>query len=201
MCRRQDALTGSVYTPYDKEEDIYLNLMNELKTAANAIDLKGDTYVGTSDAVFAGNLLNWKKFANTLRLRLAIQISNGNSAEAQKVVNEVLADESNTIVSANETSRAFYGNTSNNWSYLYDYNIIQGTANLSGLHVISESLVQHMLPYNDPRLPIYAKPAAQGPFAGKYFGQPKATQLPTGVSIPGGTVHSSTGKTGLFTNW
>lgn len=188
------ALTGDVYIPYDKEESIYLSLMKDLKDASNAIDLNGDTYVTNSDAVFGGDLLKWKKFANTLRLRLAIQIANPNATEAQKIAAEVLADEANTISAATETSNASWGNTSANWSYLYNHNVIGSSANLSSLHVISESLVQHMLPYNDPRLPIYAKPAAQGPAKGKYYGEPKATQLPLGVTVPGGNPHSALSK-------
>ena len=190
---KTNALTGSVSISYDKEEAIYLSLLKDLKEAANAIDLDGDKFTGTSDAVFAGDLLKWKKFANTLRLRLAIRISNASPAEAKKAVEEVMADEQNTINKAAETSRAFWGTTSSNWSYLYEYNIVGASANASSLNVISESLIQHMLPYSDPRLAVYAKPASQGPFKGKYWGQPKATQLPAGVSLPDGNPHSPLG--------
>ncbi|MES2418427.1 MAG: SusD/RagB family nutrient-binding outer membrane lipoprotein [Bacteroidota bacterium] len=188
------ALNGDAYTAYDKEEDIYKGLLKDLKEAANAIDLNGDTYVGKADAVFGGDLLKWKKFANTLRLRLAIQIANASPTSAQEVISEVLANESTTITAAGETAKAYWNTTSDTWSYLYDYNVLKAAANASSLNVISEALIQYMLPYNDPRLPIYAKPAPQGPYKGKYWGQPKATQLPAGVSIPGGNPHSPLGQ-------
>lgn len=191
---KSKALTGAVYNPYDKEEDIYYDLMSTLKQAAASIDLNGDKYVKNADAVYGGNLLNWKKFANTLRLRLAIRISNANATEAQKIVSEVLADEPNTITTAGETARAFWGTTPDTWSFLYNYNVQNAAANASSLNVISESLVQHMLPYNDPRLAIYAKPASQGPYKTKYFGQPKTTSLPLGVTMPGGNPHSPLGQ-------
>lgn len=191
---RTMALTGEVYISYDKEEDIYLSLLSELKAAADAIDLNGDTYAANADPVFKGTLLNWRKFAHTLRLRLAMQISNASSDKAREVVNEVFNNEVNTITSAAETANAFWGLNSDTWSFLYNYNIVEAQANLASLNVISESLVQHMLPYGDPRLPVYAKPAPQGPYAGRYFGQPKATQLPQGVSIPGGNPHSPLGQ-------
>jgi hypothetical protein len=187
---KSKALNGEAYVPYDKEEDIYMFLLNDLKDASNAINLSGDTYKGNSDAVYGGDLLKWKKFANTLRLRLAIQIANASPAKAKEVVADVLANESNTITIASETAKASWGSTSDVWSYLYNYNVVQASANASSLNVISESLIQHMLPYQDPRLPVYAKPAARGPYIGKYWGQPKATQLPAGVSIPGGNPHS-----------
>lgn len=190
---KSHALSGNVYTPYDKEEDIYYDLLNTLKGAVDSINLSGDKYSSTADAVFGGDLLKWKKFANTLRLKLAIRISNANPSEAQKVITEVLSDESNTITAADETAHAFWGNTSDTWSYLYNYNVVQATANAASLNVISESLIQYMLPYNDPRLPVYATPAPGGPYKGQYFGQPKADQLPQGVSLPGGSPHSSLG--------
>jgi hypothetical protein len=184
---RSAALSGTDVVPYDKEEDIYYSLMDDLKTAAAAINLSGDTYTATSDAIYGGNLLNWKKFANTLRLRLAMRISNpapnGNPAKAQQVAAEVLADEANTISSLTETARSVWGTVSTTWSYFYDYNVYKQTTNLSSLNVVEESLVQHMLPYNDPRLKIYAKPATQGPNVGKYWGQPKTSILPPGVTM------------------
>jgi hypothetical protein len=188
------ALSGEVYIPYDKEEDIYYDLLNTLKDAAASIDLNGDTYLGKADAIYGGDLLKWKKFANTLRLKLAIRISNANPSEAQKVVAEVMADESSTITADNETAQAFWGTTSDTWSYLYNYNVVEAASNASSLNVVSESLIQHMLPYNDPRLPVYAKPAPQGPYQGQYWGQPKTDMLPSGVSIPGGSPHSSLGQ-------
>ncbi|ADY54081.1 hypothetical protein Pedsa_3551 [Pseudopedobacter saltans DSM 12145] len=188
---KTNALTGEVYISYDKEEDIYLNLLNDLKEAANAIDLKGDIYPANADPIFAGNLLKWKKFANTLRLRIALQISNASSGKAAEIVGDVLSNEVNTISSADETANAFWGATSDTWSFLYNYNVVEAQANAANLNVIGESLIQHMLPYNDPRLPVYAKPAKQGPFVGQYAGQPKASQLPKGVSLPNGNPHSS----------
>jgi len=181
---RSGALSGEHDIPYDKEEDIYYSLIDDLKAAAAAINLSGDTYKTTSDAIYAGSLLKWKKFANTLRLRLALRISNANPVKAKEVTADVLADEANTILSLGETARSFWGTTSQTWSFFYNYNVFNAVSNATSLNVVSESLIQHMLPYNDPRLKVYAKPATQGPNVGKYWGQPKTTSLPKGVSMP-----------------
>jgi hypothetical protein len=185
---RSQALTAENDIPYDKEEDIYYSLMDDLKAAAASINLSGDSLKASADAIYGGNLLKWKKFANTLRLRLALRISNpqpnGNPVVAKQVASEVLADEANTISSLSESARSFWGTTSTTWSFFYEYNIVNAKANANSLNVVSESLVQHMLPYNDPRLKVYAKPAIQGPRVGTYWGQPKTTSLPTGFSMP-----------------
>jgi hypothetical protein len=185
---RSQALNGTDIVPYDKEEDIYYSLMDDLKTAASSITANGDTYKASSDAIYSGNLTNWIKFANTLRLRLALRISNpapnGNPSRAQQVATDVMSNEAATISSLNETARSYWGTTSTTWSYFYDYNVFKQSTNLASLNVVEESLVQHMLPYGDPRLKVYAKPASQGPMVGQYWGQPKTTALPTGVSMP-----------------
>ena len=178
---KTNALTGEPYIPYDKEEEIYYGILEDLKDAAESIETGGDEYTASADAIYGGDLEKWKKFANTLRLRLALRISNANEAEAQSIISDVLADESQTISSGDETANAFWGTNSSTWSYLYQENVVEAAANASSLAVINESLIQHMLPYNDPRLSVYAEPAAQGPHAGEYYGQPKTDALPSGV--------------------
>ncbi len=181
---RSKALTGENEIAYDKEEDIYYSLMDDLKAAGAGINLSGDTYKTTSDAIYAGSLIKWKKFANTLRLRLALRISNANPAKAKEVTADVLKDEANTILNLSESARSSWGTTTQTWSFFYNYNVYNAVSNANSLNVVSESLMQHMLPYNDPRLKVYAKPATQGPNVGKYWGQPKTTSLPRGVSFP-----------------
>jgi hypothetical protein len=180
---KKAALSGEQVIAYDSEQDIFNAVLDTLKAAANAINLTGDKYT-TGDAIYNGDLLKWKKFANTLRLRIAIQIVSANSTKAEETLSDVLSNEENTINSPAETAFSKWGNTSLNWSYLYDYNIVNATSNSSSINVASEALVKYMLPYNDPRLPIYAKPAPAGtPNAGQYWGMPLTNQLPRGVSM------------------
>lgn len=181
------ALTGSPSVAYSKEEDIYYQLLDDLKVLAAAIDLTGDKYTVLADKVYGGDLLKWKKFANTLRLRIAMRISNaapnGNPEVAEKVVREIYADQQNTITAQAETAAAIWGTTSDTWNPLYNYVVYNNTANKATIPVINESLVYHMAPYNDARLSIYAQPAKQGPQIGKYFGQ--------NISYGGGSQYAS----------
>jgi hypothetical protein len=177
------ALTGEPYIPYDKEEEIYYDILADLKEAAESIEIGGDKYSSSADAIYNGDLEKWRKFAITLRLRIAVRLSNANEGEANNVITEILTNESQTISSQDETANAFWGTNSSTWSYLYQENVVEAVSNASSLAVINESLIQYMLPYEDPRLPIYAEPASQGPREGEYFGQPKTTDLPEGVEM------------------
>lgn len=64
----------AVVTPeYDAQKDIYIDLLKELKEAATQLDQSRPSY-GNADMIYQGNVEKWKKFANSLRLRLALRV-------------------------------------------------------------------------------------------------------------------------------
>ncbi|MBI9055839.1 MAG: SusD/RagB family nutrient-binding outer membrane lipoprotein [Bacteroidales bacterium] len=66
-------LRGENPTPkYDGAQTIYENLMLELTEAIDVINNvpANAVEIGTDDAMFAGNMDEWKKFANTVKLRI-----------------------------------------------------------------------------------------------------------------------------------
>ncbi|MEJ5994105.1 SusD/RagB family nutrient-binding outer membrane lipoprotein [Pedobacter sp. Du54] len=77
-----DALKGtaSLQPKYDKAEDVYKACIAELDKAiadittgqANAATTK---IAATADPLFAGNMDSWKKFANTVKLRMLIKMA------------------------------------------------------------------------------------------------------------------------------
>jgi hypothetical protein len=168
---RGQALQGDAQVAYEKEEDIYYALLADLKMLAATIDPAGDKYSPGADKVYGGDLLKWKKFANTLRLQLALRISNSNPEAARQAVQEIYLDAQHTITGQAETAAAQWGTTSDTWNPLYDRVVYNFTANQATIPVLNESLVYHTLPYGDPRIALYGQPARQGPQKGKYFGQ------------------------------
>jgi hypothetical protein len=58
---------------YDTQEDIYMDFFKELGEAVAAFDNGKDQITG--DVIFDGHLGQWKKLANSLRLRFAMRIS------------------------------------------------------------------------------------------------------------------------------
>ncbi|MEN5306155.1 SusD/RagB family nutrient-binding outer membrane lipoprotein [Chryseobacterium cucumeris] len=54
---------------YASQEKIYSDILNELKAASNQLVLTDNHLNG--DAIYKGDMLKWKKFANSLRLRIA----------------------------------------------------------------------------------------------------------------------------------
>lgn len=77
-----EALKGNaVLAPkYDKAEDIYKDLVSQLTISINAISTAqtgsvANSVLASADPLFKGNMDLWKKFANTLKLRLLIKMA------------------------------------------------------------------------------------------------------------------------------
>jgi hypothetical protein len=121
------ALTGTNRTPaFDSQEDVYAGCLKELGEAVAAFD--GSSVV-SGDVIYRGDVAKWKKMANTLRMRLAMQLSKRVTTAplAVKVnpVNEfraALADAGGTITDNADNFTLVYpgGNYRSPWWSLYD---------------------------------------------------------------------------------
>ena len=79
----QAIISNNLAPKYDKQEDIYADMLNELEVSAAALG-SGISGFGSADIMFQGDQTKWKKFANSLMLRLALRISNVDAAGAEQ---------------------------------------------------------------------------------------------------------------------
>ena len=80
---------GLTKVPYDSVEAIYTQLFSELTTAATYLKDFKETYslpqnIRQNDFYFGGDLNKWIKFANSIRLRMALRIRYVNNAKAKQ---------------------------------------------------------------------------------------------------------------------
>lgn len=107
----------SASVAYDSQRDIYNSFFTEI---AEAIDVLTNyaqtqtTYMADYDNVFQGNVVKWVKLANTLRLRLAMRISNVDESKAREQIQAVL---SNSIGVMQDSSDDAYLRHSSTLSY------------------------------------------------------------------------------------
>lgn len=81
----------SIVNPtYDSQEAIYTALLADLETANTLLDVNGDAIYG--DILYNNNIGRWKKFANTLRIRLAMRISDRLPAVTTDILNTIISD-------------------------------------------------------------------------------------------------------------
>lgn len=134
------------FTPgYDTQEEIYNDLFKELREAVAMID-DGPGVAG--DILFGGDMEQWARFANTLRMTMALRLSDVAPSVAET---EFAAAYNGGVL---EEDLAYpYLNETNNQNPWYERFITRTD------YAVSEPLVDYMKELQDPRLPAYADPA------------------------------------------
>jgi hypothetical protein len=142
---------GSLLTPqYDTQQAIYTDLLAQLTQASQEIDSAGIGFK-TGDIMYGGNMTRWRKFANSLRLRLAMHLAN--------VAPTTAAAEAQAAVTA-----GVFGTNADNAQLLYlaaspNQNPIYTDVHLNSRddYGLSKTYVDSLTHWNDPRLPIFAQ--------------------------------------------
>lgn len=159
-----EALQGTAdFTPvYDTQVEIYNDLFLELKEA-NDIMVSGSI---SDDIVYGGNMSKWSKLANSIRLIMALRLSEVDENKARTEFNAALED---GIFTSNADNLVFkHLADANNQSYWYGQVVNRNRE----WWALTENLVGMMKPVNDPRLPVYGDPAREnGEFIGRPYGQ------------------------------
>lgn len=82
-------LTGNTTPAYDNQEAIYNDILAELDAASNALDASKTAV--SSDVLYGGDVLKWKKLGNSLLLRAAMRLSKINPTKAAEYVAKAVA--------------------------------------------------------------------------------------------------------------
>jgi hypothetical protein len=137
--------------PYDPQDEIYYDLFLRLDSAVSTLDnFPGGNAFSDFDLIYEGDLDKWKKFANTLRLRLAVRISKVDPTRA-KTEGEKAAASGTLTTSPDDDAlitRTKKGDDFNGLAIM-DWNEFRMSAAM-------ESVLKG---YDDPRMPIYFLPA------------------------------------------
>ena len=148
-----------VFTPaYDMQEEIYSGLLADLKRAndllaAANIPIKGDI-------LFNNDLSKWRKFANSLRLRVALRLSEANGALAQSNIAEIAGDPSTyPVMESNEDNAALQFLATNPNAHPITEESVYRVGSFNEYR-IAETFVNLLREFDDPRLPFMADPTA-----------------------------------------
>ena len=168
----------SLSPPYDSQEDIYMaenGLLDILDQANTLLSSRVEGIGADADILYAGNIIKWRKFANSLRLRLLIRVSNKVNVDSKiaEMVNNpdkypMFADNSD-----NAELQLLVGSTSSS-------SPLGVSANLGDTYykerAASATIVDVLKAYNDPRLQAYFEPTPNDPSV--YVG------IPAGILSP-----------------
>jgi hypothetical protein len=79
----------AIYNPkYDTQQSIYQDLFKELKEATAQLDESKESY-GSADLIYGGDVVKWRKLANSLRLRLALRVRFADANLAQEQMSDL----------------------------------------------------------------------------------------------------------------
>ncbi|MCU0450309.1 MAG: SusD/RagB family nutrient-binding outer membrane lipoprotein [Bernardetiaceae bacterium] len=162
-------VNGSQTPEYDTQESIYRDMIEELREAAAQLDPTQPARYGAADILYNDNLERWRRFANSLRLRLALRMSNADPAAAQTEVralmteNRFLASNADNAQMVTFTTGQFINR--NPLAILFNFNEFR----------VSKTMVDLLTELNDPRLPVYAAPVPNS-------NPPRYAGLPNGLN-------------------
>ena len=156
-----EALNTTINQPkYDKAADIYTDLFRRLDAAIALITPESGTF-GGPDLLYHDDAAAWLKFANSLKLKLAITIADVNPTEAQSIITAAAAGAFTS--NADNAVFTYLGQTPNN-------NPISNNLNpeLTSRqdYVAGSTTVNIMNQFNDPRRPFFFDKIVAGDYAG-----------------------------------
>ncbi len=96
---------GKMWPKYDKQEVIYNDLFKELDEAIKQLDASKDLEF---DQFYNGDVNKWKRFANSLHLRLAMRLVNVNENKAKEEAQKAL--NSGVMLSSDDNAVIYHGN-------------------------------------------------------------------------------------------
>ncbi|NLI36899.1 MAG: SusD/RagB family nutrient-binding outer membrane lipoprotein [Bacteroidales bacterium] len=185
---------------YDTQKDIYYDMLNELAEASATLNVSGDK-VGSGDLIFGGDITKWKLFANSLRLRLAMRMTEVDPNKAKVEAEAAVKADGGLISSIDQDVKikrknnyyqvdyGFYNGVShlfNGGRMTMSYSMQKLLTNLGGIAFPKKTTYKDVPDYCDPRGPIYfnvtseyngAAEAYRGRWKGVPAGYTKAVAL------------------------
>lgn len=137
--------------PYDPQDKIYDDFFKKLDSSVTALNNSTEVSYGDFDIIYGGDIGKWKKLANTLRLRLAVRISNVDPARAKSEAEAAYA--SGVFETSPDDDALLVKSLKGK-----DYN---GLSNMTSWDEfrMSAAMESVLVGYEDLRLPVYFLPA------------------------------------------
>jgi hypothetical protein len=188
-----------IYPEYDQQQVIYPDLLRDLREANDLLKGAPEEINAKADVMFKGKAIQWRKFANTLRLRMLLRISK-NYAPAFTEMQEIISDKTAFPIfesSADNAEIPYLGN-------IAAYSWPGGTLAMIDFDYqktkVSKELVDRLVQRNDPRLGVWVEPVKSTTGStvdpSRYVGVPNAIDAPAAYN--GGEDYASVFSSTFF---
>ena len=132
---------------YDDALTIYKDLISRVNADLGQLDDSGSSF-GSADLYYGGDVSLWKKFANSLKLKLGLYLADVDAGLSQSTVEAAAAG---VISSAAENCQMIYLGESPNTNPIYEDLVLSGRKDF----VPANTIVDIMKGLNDPRMDKY----------------------------------------------
>ncbi|MET0635292.1 MAG: SusD/RagB family nutrient-binding outer membrane lipoprotein [Chitinophagaceae bacterium] len=182
---------GTFLPAFDKQKDIYVRLLNDLDTAnvlfntTKGLTFGGDIVYDANAASGAGaEILKWKKFANSLKLRLLLRIiKRDGEINVTEQISQMLADPAKYPLftgNADDAILKYPGTT----PYFNPFYLTRQLEWRDG-NYFSKYFIDHLNVVSDPRLAIWATRVTvngNSVYQGIESGYPTTVSYPVGAN-------------------
>ena len=156
--------TANLYPKYDAQQVIYTDLLKEVDEASTALNASGDKVSG--DLIFVGDIAKWKRFGNSLMLRMAMRLTKADATLAQTYINKAVGK-----TMTGDTDNAFFRHDAGGDRVTKNRNaqVLLGDGGQENFYTRwSNTFIDYLKTNNDPRLgkvavtQLYLTDAAKG---------------------------------------
>jgi hypothetical protein len=157
-----NALQGATNTApsYDSAPVIYRDFITQLNGAISDINAAAASgrAVGGEDVVFGGNMTNWKRFANSLKLRILLRQSSTTNADLNTYVAAQMATLQNPtdgFITTDVVVQPGYAQNTNQQNPFYNrygYTVAGSSAAERQYQIPTQFILNQYVNNNDPRL-------------------------------------------------
>jgi hypothetical protein len=148
---------------YDDAKTIYKDLIARLTTDVANLSTSSENF-GSTDLYYGGDATKWKKFANSLRLKLAVNISDADPSYGLAQIQAAVA--AGVITNSNDDTKMQYLDGVPNTNPVYVDLVASGRHDF----VAANTFVNKMNALSDPRRDKYFTLAANGTYRGGTYG-------------------------------
>lgn len=149
------------YPAFDDQKEVYRNILQELETANSLFLLEGNLkYNSTGDLLYntvdGAGLLKWKKFCNSLHLRVLLKLLDVEGFDARNEIKRIINDPVTYPIFESNDDGALLAITG---VFPLEEPVVRGKG-FTSYRAVTEFVVETLKAWNDPRLPVFV--AKQG---------------------------------------
>lgn len=172
--------SANITPKYDDAQTIYKAVIDDLTLAAKtALNLPVNAEnPGNQDIINGGDMTEWAKFANTVKLRMLVRLSNTNQDAYIKAQIALIDANGAGYITSAVTANPGYSDNTDKQSPFFGYfrNPTTGSETDRGDYTVaSDYTINYLTTTNDPRRNRLYAPAQTG---GAFKGAPQITTLP-----------------------